>query len=128
MKRLGTIDALGLIVSLALGPRLSYGGHDDDDYGNNHGHGKHDEYNGKHKHHKHHKHGDDERDYGYEHYDYRGPYFKRQRVTIIRNYYTPEEIDRLPPGFAQTPGAHRASAARIGEKAGGEPAAAPEVS
>jgi hypothetical protein len=98
MKPLIAIAALGLIVSLTLVPHISYAGHDDDGHGNKHGHGKHDEGNWDHKHYKHHKHAG-EYDYDYEHYGYHGPYFTAQRVTVIRNYYTPEEIDRLPPGL-----------------------------
>jgi hypothetical protein len=97
------IAALGLSAVVALAPRPSYAGHGNGDQGDKHGHGKHGEYywQDQHgQHHKHHKHGRDyESNYGYQAYDYRGPYFTQQRITIIRNYYTPEEIERLPPGL-----------------------------
>ncbi len=82
-----SIVTLGFIIVLAVAaPRISYGGHDD--HGKKHGHGKHDKV---------HKHGGSE--YYYGSHGYAGPYFTTQRVTIIRNYYTPVEIDRLPPGL-----------------------------
>jgi hypothetical protein len=74
------ITAVGLAT-----PHLSYAGHDD---GQKSAHGKHG---------KGHKHGGSE--YDYEPHGYAGPYFTSQRVTVIRNYYTPVEIDRLPPGL-----------------------------
>ncbi len=98
---------LGLVLSLSMAPRLSYAKHGGGDDGQDHKyqdkHRKHDQgydYD-KHykpgKHHKHHEEAEQE-DY-YRHGHYRGPYFNDQRVTIIRNYYTPAELDSLPPGL-----------------------------
>jgi hypothetical protein len=80
--------ALGVILGLATTPGLSYAGH---------GNGKDKHKNKDYKGDKHHKyHGDDD-DGEWAHY--RGPYFTRDRVVIIRNYYTPEQIEGLPPGL-----------------------------
>ncbi len=99
MKLLYKIAALALLVSLVVVPRMSYAGHDGDGNGKKHGHGKH-KGNKDYKHQKKYKNGGaDYDDYDYRHYTYRGPYFTQQRVTVIRNYYTPAEIDRLPPGL-----------------------------
>jgi len=77
---------VALLIALGLAaPRPSYAGHDD---GQKHDQGKHV---------KGHKHGGSE--YDYEPHHYAGPYFTSQRVAVIRNYYTPVEIDRLPPGL-----------------------------
>jgi hypothetical protein len=98
MKFLGKIPVIaGLILGLITVPHLTYAGHGNGE-GNKHGHNKHD---GKgHKGHKGKHHGDDYADYDYDyHHHYHGPYFTSQRVTIIRNYYTPEEIEHLPPGL-----------------------------
>ncbi len=113
LKSPGVLAALGVIACLLMAPRVCCAGHDNGH--GKHGHGKHDYDQGGdeagHKHGKHHKHGDYdyEHHYDYEHrynyggdyrhYAYRGPYFTSERVTLIRNYYTPEEIDRLPPGL-----------------------------
>jgi hypothetical protein len=96
MKRFHTIAVAGLMVSLAILTRPAYAGHGDGQ-GKKHGHGKHqdgDAYKGKGG--KHHN-----KQYGeyYQPYDYSGPYFNSQRLTIIRGYYTPAEIDNLPPGL-----------------------------
>jgi len=107
LKFLVGFIALGLSMSLA--PRLCFGGHDDDGHGHGHGnqhekgdHGDHGHGKGggemSPKHGKHHKHGGDYDGDDY-HYTYRGPYFTSERVTEIRNFYTPEEIERLPPGL-----------------------------
>jgi hypothetical protein len=91
MKLFGKIAVTaGLILGLTMAPHPTYAGHGNGE-GKKHGHGKHgDNYQGN-KGGKHHHH--------YVDYDYRGPYFTSQRVTIIRNYYTPEEIEHLPPGL-----------------------------
>lgn len=82
MKPLARLLALGLLFSLSVVPRLAYAGHggDADDYG--------------HKHHQH-KHNKDRED----EVAYDGPYFTAERATIIRHYYTPEELSGLPPGL-----------------------------
>lgn len=97
MKPLRAIAAASLVISLSILPRASYAGHGGNGAGNKHGHGKHDSEGHKdHKGGKHH--GGHDADYGRA-YDYGGPYFNSQRVTIIRDYYTPEEIEHLPPGL-----------------------------
>jgi hypothetical protein len=100
----------GLSISLAMFPPLAYAGHGDNGGDNNHGHGgaegnHHGHGHAKHEHgwdHKDYKegkhHGHDYGEYGHPSY-YGGPYFTSDRVGLIRNYYTPEEIDRLPPGL-----------------------------
>jgi hypothetical protein len=86
-----------LLLGLALGPyppHPSFAGHGNDqgDEGeheqSDHGH--------KHKSDEHHKHHEgDESDQVM----YSGPYFNAERVGILRGYYTPEEISKLPPGL-----------------------------
>src|SRR5579875_1160682 len=128
IKLLSTIVIAGVIVSLAAFPRWSYAGHgggegnDQGDFGgyhDNHGHGggghgnKHGHGGGDHHRYDHGKHGHGG-DYNYyagsKHHGhdygayvqpsyYGGPYFNPDRVTIIRSCYTPEAIDRLPPGL-----------------------------
>ena len=76
-----------LVLSMALIPRPAFAKHgDDSDEVSDNGH--------KDKHHKHDKDRDqDDDDEGY------GPYFTRQRVVIIRDYYTAEQLAGLPPGI-----------------------------
>jgi hypothetical protein len=86
----------GLVLSLSIAPRLSYAKHNGgDDQDQKHQ----DKYYKHEKHHKHHEEREDEDYYPYGHHHYRGPYFNEQRVTMIRNYYTPAELDNLPPGL-----------------------------
>jgi hypothetical protein len=108
LKPLVILLIVGLVFSLSVAPRLSYakqGGGDGDDHGHKNKHHQHDndyEYDKHYKYDKHHKHHEED-EYGYEyehaHHHYRGPYFTEERVTGIRNYYTQEELDSLPPGL-----------------------------
>ena len=75
-----------LLISLLGLQTPSFAGHHDD---NNEEEGEH-----AHKHDKHHKDHDHE-----EQGEYSGPYFNQQRVAILRDFYTAQEIDSLPPGL-----------------------------
>jgi hypothetical protein len=92
MKLLPGLLIVGLVFSLSIAPRLSYAKHGDGD-DNGHGH--------KNKHHQHGNNYEYDKHYNKHHkYEkYRGPYFTSERVTVIRNYYTPQELDSLPPGL-----------------------------
>ena len=113
LKLLSVALALAAIVTAPLLDGISYAKHGDDNGNvNGHGHQHHDKHHGHgqdydydhnyykaEKHHHHHHNEAMETDYSGAHHHYHGPYFNEQRVTMIRDYYTPEELDRLPPGL-----------------------------
>jgi hypothetical protein len=116
MKLLPGAMILGLVLSLLIPPRLANAKHgDEDEEGQKHGGNGQGHHHGDHHHHgqdydydkhyykqeKHHHHHEEaaEDSYRHGHHHYRGPYFNDQRVTMIRNYYTPAELDSLPPGL-----------------------------
>lgn len=95
MKAFAQLVLLALIFSLWLSPRLGYAGHgNSDEDGDKHQHEKHQHEKHKHQKERYHKHK------GYaDEVAYHGPYFTTERVTVIRQYYTPETLRGLPPGL-----------------------------